>query len=112
MVGILVLIALLLSVGFALWRYENSSPICLEEGQILEKWVAPSYNPFFYSPLIHFPPSRVEERFLLKIRLEELGAINIVVDQQTFEEVEKGKSVVVMYQVGRLTGRVRIIDLC
>jgi hypothetical protein len=114
MVGSLVLIAVLLSgVGFVLWRYENSAAICFEEGQILEKWVAPGYDPFFYSPLIHLPPSWVvEERFLVRSKLRELGCINVKVDQRIFEEVEKGKLVVVVYQMGRVTGQLRIIDLC
>lgn len=116
MAEILVLIVLLLSVGFLLWRYENSSPIVFEETQILEKRIVPSYDPFIYAPLIHprMPPlsSEVKERFFLRFKLEEIGAINIEVAQRIFEEAEEGKLVVVMYQVGRITRQIRVIDLC
>lgn len=113
MVGALVLaVAVFLGVSFFLWRYETSGDICFEECQILEKWIAPSYDPFVYSPLIHYPPLKVRERFLLKVGLEELGAINVEVAQRIFEEAEKGKLVVVMYKVGRVTGQLRVIDLC
>lgn len=115
MVEVIFLVALLSGVGLVLWRYENSSPVCLEEGQILEKrtvpYIPPAYPPG-PGPRLYSPSGpEGEEHFFLRIRLEELGDVKVEVGQRVFEEAKDGMLVVVMYQKGRLSGRLKIIDL-